>query len=103
MKKTVSKHVREDRMERISFIIDAFAGEFGKPIAEAPEGDVIRTLTDKGILIITGITTGTVVTMWIATIAQATRVYRDCHQCDKCPAWVMEICHNNKKLAARQP
>ena len=103
MKTNVSAHIQRDRMERISYIIDAFKGEFGKPIAEAPEGDAIRTLTDKGIIIVTGITTGKIITMWIATVSQATAVYRDCHQCQKCPQWVMKICHKNKELAAKQP
>lgn len=103
MNKKVSVHIRKDRMERISFIVDAFNGDFGTSIAESSDGDVVRTLTDKGILIVTNLYTNKVVTMWIATVAQATRVYRDCHQCDKCPKWIMDICHKNKKLAARQP
>lgn len=103
MNKNVSKHIQYDRVERIEFIIDAFKGEFGSPIAEAPEGDAVRTLTDKGVLIVTNLYTNKVITMWIATVAQATRIYRECHQCDKCPKWVMDICHKNKKLAARQP
>ena len=103
MNKNLSRHVTEDRMERVLFIIDAFKGDFGKPIAEDPEGDAVRTLTDKGILIVTNLQTGKLVTMWIATVEQGTAIYRNCHQCSKCPLGILKILNRNKKLAARQP
>lgn len=101
--KKATYHARVERFTRIEYIIEVFKGEFGKPIAEIVEGDTKRTLTTNGIIVISGVTTGKLVTMWIATVAQATSLYRTCHNCDKCPKEVMDRVCKNCEYARRQP
>lgn len=102
MNKKVSKHITTERMSRVGFIIDTFKGEFGMPIAESPEGDIIRTLTDKGIIVITGITSGKVVTLWIATVNQGVAIWRDCHH-TTVPKHIMKQLHKVQPLCLAQP
>lgn len=104
MTKKVSYHAKVERMERISYIIDYCKGEFGPAIAETYDnnnGKVV--LTEKGIVIVYNATTNNLVTMFIATVSQGISIYKNCHNCEKCPKSLMKTLNNNKKACENQP
>lgn len=77
---TTSKHVSEERMDRIGYIIDVFKGCFGKEeFYYECENDRRMVLTSKGIIFIQGISNPQIITMYIATVSQATYIYRHSH------------------------
>lgn len=71
-----SAHVVIDRATRVS-IIEKTIG-FGTPVIEAPdikERDAKAILTSTGVIVIEG-ANGTIITTWIASVAQAISVYK---------------------------
>lgn len=105
MTKTVSYHAQVERQERISFIIDATKGEFGKMICSVSDSsnNTKRVLTEKGIIIILDNDTERLVTMYFGTVAQITQLYRSATKEKTCPKWVMKIAHKAKEYNLKQP
>lgn len=104
MTMTMTYHAQVEREARIDYIIDVL-GDFGQPIAKRnnPANNTITILTNLGVIIIKSNTTQKLVTMFLASIAQATAIYRDCYGGDTCPHSLMVQVKRNQKFLAGQP
>lgn len=71
----MTKHARYERRDRLNYIIDNIG--IGEPICTAPSKNpnAISVLTNTGIIIIKGKTDNVIITVYIATIAEATAIY----------------------------
>ena len=98
-------HARIERSARIEYIIDVFKGEFGEPAAMVVnENDRSRqVLTTKGVWIVYNLDTGKLVTMWIATVEQGTKLYKRATNGKMLPKSLMKQLHANKKVCKGQP
>lgn len=101
---TMTYHAQVEREARIDYIIDVL-GDFGQPIASQKnlDNDTTTFLTNLGVIIIKGTTSQKLVTMYLASTAQATAIYRDCHGGDTCPHSFMMQVKRNQKFIANQP
>lgn len=78
MERNMSYHLMDDRAKRTEFIIDNIG--FGEVVKEKfymdeKNGKYWRQLTDTGILIVLNEEHKIIVTMWIATMKQATDIF----------------------------
>ena len=100
---TTTYHVKAERTERIDYIIDIFNGCFGTEefsyTIETDRGQCKMVLTSKGIIYLQSIKTKKVITMYIATMAQAIFVYRHSHlsRSDKMPNKLYHQVRNNAR------
>lgn len=87
----ISKHMREDRLDRAVFIATTIG--YGKIIYErkAEERDTISCLTDTGVMIVKN-SAGVIITMYIANFQQmAYCTYNNA------PQWLINTIKKNEK------
>lgn len=93
-KSKFSNHCINDRADRIAFIL--IKTGTGDPVvsnkSQTDKGACIEELTTEGVLIVRGMT-GTVITMYYCSYAQATRVCGN----NKVPSQVRNAIHRNHK------
>lgn len=80
MKMTATYHASVERIDRINLIIDLFKGDWGTPVCAVqsisnPTSECV--LTTNGIIVVRGITTKKLLTMWVASIDQAVAIYKE--------------------------
>ena len=103
----ISDHVDKDRRARFSMIEKTIG--FGSPIVETgdkkPDGDCTRTLTDTGVILVID-PYGIIVTAFIASVKQASRLYKQATGDRKLPQNLFNMVNYNnnteywKKMAA---
>lgn len=105
MTKKISYHAQYERVSRIEYIIDWCGGEFGETIAEIRDTaeNARIVLTEKGIVIIFNLENNTLVTMWIASPAQAIATYKNGHNGREVPRHYMKTFYKNRKASENQP
>lgn len=105
MTKTISYHAQYERQERINYIIDMVRGDFGEMICSSCEtrNNCKRTLTNKGLIILTDIDTNRLVTMYFGTVNQIVQLYTSANNVNKCPKWLMKIAHKAQTYNEKQP
>ena len=96
----------QERKDRINFIEKKIG--FGKDIATnifLSEKRSMKTstpsksiLTDTGIIKIVSVDDDVLITAYIATVGEATAIYRKCHNVKYCPDWLMTQLYSNQYL-----
>lgn len=105
MTKTISYHAQYERQARIDYIIDKVRGDFGQAICSSKESrnNCKRTLTDKGLIILTDIDTNRLVTMYFGNVGQIVQLYTSAKNVNKCPQWIMKLAHSVQQYHKEQP
>ena len=99
---TESRHVILDRPIRYARIQKTIG--MGKPIAIAPDRkhrDCFNILTDTGVCVIKSFD-GTIVTLWVATLAQAIDIYQRTTGSNKLPQKIYETVKSNNTGARKK-
>ena len=102
----ITYHFSVERKERVDFI-NQYIG-FGEDIASnifLSQKRAMKTstptksvLTDTGIIKILSLEDDVLITAYIATISEATAIYRKCHKVKYCPDWLMTQLYSNQYL-----
>ena len=102
----ISYHYSVERKDRINFIQKKVG--FGEDIAttiflsnkraEKTSMPSKSILTNTGIIKIVSADDGVLITAYIATISEATAIYRKCHKVKYCPDWLMTQLYSNQYL-----
>lgn len=102
----ISYHYSVERKDRINFIEKKVG--FGEDVAttiflsnKRAEKTSIPSksiLTNTGIIKIVSADDGVLITAYIATIGEATAIYRKCHNVKYCPDWLMARLYSNQYL-----
>ena len=102
-----SYHFRYERRDRYEYI-KATCG-VGEPVVseiyKSPTSKIpsYNTLTSTGVIIVRNVETKKIVTMFIATKAQAIAIYHETTNGQRLPDWLWEKVLNNQILMANQP
>lgn len=104
MKATMTYHARVERKTRLEYIIDTVS--IGNPIARViddHDDTLWKTLTDTGVIIISNRYTNKLVTAYIATIDQATYLYKADKKTKFLPDGLYHRICKNQKFIRNQP
>ena len=100
----MTKHAKDDRMERLSYIVDCFNGDFGYEVAKIEHKGAMLVLMSCGVIFVKSIDETTLVTGYIATMKEATRIYRNANMHAKnMPDGVYKKILKNRPLYENQP
>lgn len=107
MKSNMTNHARHDRRNRFDYILDT-VGLGTEIVAEVKRLDdknrvAYSRLTDSGIIVIVSADHKTVVTAYIATIEQASAIYRTARGCSIMPNSLYKRIKANEKFMKNQP
>ena len=100
MKTNMTYHAREERIDRLTAIIDCLG--IGEIVLEVPDRihiGSVRCITDTGVMFIKGADDGVIITAFMASVPQVSSMY---HQIgfNKMPHYLYQrIVQNNKKYA----
>jgi hypothetical protein len=105
MTKKISYHAKEERKDRIEYIIDVFNGEFGTEVCCFIEKHTKTktVLTTTGLIIVYNSETNNLVTMYICKTCQAIGLYKRATGKERCPNSVYKRVINNQKYLSKQP
>ena len=98
-----TRHFQIDRKDRVNFIIDLFNGDFGTPLCDySAENDTVRkVMTDKGVVLVYGKNNNVIITMYLATVKQATFLYRAAHGTNRTPESFLARVRKNQKYVTK--
>ena len=98
----LSPHALNDRVERLTYIHDTVG--FGDRVeAEWFDGNKVLQLTDTGVVMVKGATDDMLVTAYIATLAQAIRIYYNGLGLNMLPRWLYKRVTRNQQFYKEQP
>lgn len=98
----LSPHALNDRVDRLAYIHNTVG--FGDKVeAEWFDGNKVLQLTDTGVVMVKGATDDMLVTAYIATLAQAIRIYYNGLGLKTLPRWLYKKVTRNQQFYKEQP
>lgn len=94
----LTKHASKDRIDRLIFIVENIG--IGEIVCSAKQekGNATVAITDTGVLLVLAQDGNTIITAWIASIADATHIWRKANGECNMPQWLYEKIVRHKGL-----
>lgn len=103
-KRNMTYHASNERYDRLAYIVDCFAGDFGTQVASLTRHDSTEILYSTGVVFIHNAKTNRLITGYIATMKEATRIYRGYTKSNRnMPDGLYKRILKNKPLYENQP